>query len=84
MPFGAWASHILTQFLYFRIPEIKGFQKICIFTSFYKLDPLPVSPYGVMVPSGAWASHVSDFRPDFKNPLDDSLQNMTILHGESI
>jgi hypothetical protein len=56
--------------MYFRIPEIQGFPKICILPRFEKLFSQGFFPCGVMAPSAAWASPVSGPRSNFENSLD--------------
>jgi hypothetical protein len=55
--------------VYFRIPEIKGFPKICILPKFQKLFFPRFFPYDVMAPSAAWASPISGPGSSFKNCL---------------
>jgi hypothetical protein len=53
--------------MYFLIPEIQGFPKMCILPRFEKLFLLQFFPCDVMAPSAAWASPISGSRSNFKN-----------------
>jgi hypothetical protein len=55
--------------MYFLIPEIQGFPKICILPRFEKLFFPQNFPCDVMAPSAAWASSISGPRSNFENSL---------------
>jgi hypothetical protein len=55
--------------MYFLIPEIQGFPKICILPRFEKPFFPQFFPCDVMAPLAAWASPVSSLRSNFENSL---------------
>jgi hypothetical protein len=68
--------------MYFLIPEIQGFPKICILPRFEKLFSPRFFSCDVMASSAAWASPISGPRSNFENSLGYLSQNISKMCHE--
>jgi hypothetical protein len=68
--------------MYFRIPEIQGFPKICILPRFEKLFFPRFFPCDVIAPSAAWVSPISGPGLNFKNSFGYYSNNIKKMFHE--